>query len=237
MAGRAPRPPGGWRGALGRLREAAWPAGLPPPGAPAPPGAAGPGPRGGGQAPRSLRERSALLGEAFARYRASWGRGAAEGAAEGGAAGGSGRGPGAGGSAAGGGRLSDELGEAARALAREGARGLGPILRKASRERLGTLAAGLREFVAGYREGLAEGPAPAARAPPEGGAGGGGGSAEAGGGGQERAGGGGAPTALIDRLNESSRERTGGDRPRPPGAAQDRKRPWAGPLASLQSSL
>ncbi len=201
MAGRAPRPPGGWRGALGRLREAAWPAGLPSPGAPGAPGAAGPGPgsaapRGAGVPPRSLREHSALLGEAFARYRASWGRGEATGEEGAGVRGrreeeGGGAGAGARESAASGGRLSDELGEAARALAREGARGLGPVLRKASKERLGTLAAGLREFVAGYREGLAEGPTPSLPAPREGGAGGGAGSARAVEDGKERVGGGG----------------------------------------------
>lgn len=157
--GRVPPPAGGWRGALGRLREAAWPAGLPS-GAGSAAGVAetGAAARGG---ERSLKERSALFGEALARYRGSWstveaapggrarGRGAAGAVGEPGAAGGGG---GEGGS------LGDELGEAARALARGGARGLGPVLRKASRERLGAFTAGLREFVAGYREGLAEGP-------------------------------------------------------------------------------
>ena len=68
--GRVPPPAGGWRGALGRLREAAWPAGLPS-GAGSAAGVAetGAAARGG---ERSLKERSALFGEALARYRGSW---------------------------------------------------------------------------------------------------------------------------------------------------------------------
>ena len=164
----------GWAAALRRLREAAWPTPLPdPPGAPRAPAARG--------HLAAWRRAAEAYGQTWRRPRSGEPSPAAKAARAGGEGEGEWR------------KLGEELGAAAESFGRRGVRGLAPLVRQAYATRLAAYRDGLKEFVAGYREGLStdfEGPAedPVTRERAGAGGDGGGGAAEsgAGGGGKRR---------------------------------------------------